>query len=263
MDEYWQRQTRENPLFPDLLWSRPENRRSAGKLLIIGGNAHGFAVVAEAYAAAEQAGAGTVRVLLPEALRKTVGHTLEAAEFAASTQVSGSFARDSLGELLLQSQWADAVLLAGDLGRNSETAVALEGYVKRYSGPLVITKDAADYFIPNPEFLADRADTVLVISLAQLQKLGTSLKFETPFLLSMGLLLLVQALRDLTLKHSLTIVTKELDQIVVATAGSVSTTKLETDQEIWRVATATRSAVWLMQNPSKPFEAITTSLAVY
>ena len=58
---YWQRQEPGEPLFPDLLWSRPENRQFAGKLLIMGGNAHGFAAPAEAYAHAEKAGIGVAR----------------------------------------------------------------------------------------------------------------------------------------------------------------------------------------------------------
>jgi len=36
----WSRQTPEQPFFKDLLWSKPENRRHAGKLLIVGGNVH-------------------------------------------------------------------------------------------------------------------------------------------------------------------------------------------------------------------------------
>ena len=49
---YWHKQTVEKPLFPDILWSRPQNKRQAGKLLIVGGHAESFAAVGEAYAAA-------------------------------------------------------------------------------------------------------------------------------------------------------------------------------------------------------------------
>ena len=123
--EYWLTQTKDKPLFPELEWSRPENRSAAGKLLIIGGNAHGFAAPAEAYAVATKAGIGTARVLLPDAVRKIVGRLWENGEFAPSTP-SGSFGQKALDEFLLQGSWADAVLFAGDLGRNSETAILLE-----------------------------------------------------------------------------------------------------------------------------------------
>ena len=44
---YWQQQTQENPLNPDIEWSKPEQRNQAGRLGIIGGNKLGFAGVAE------------------------------------------------------------------------------------------------------------------------------------------------------------------------------------------------------------------------
>lgn len=257
--EYWQKQLPDKPLFEDILWSRPQNKTSAGKLLIVGGNAHEFAAVAEAFAVAEKAGAGVVHVLMPDSLKKTVGQILESADYAPSTP-SGSFASEALNELLTHAAWADLVLIAGDLGRNSETAVLLDKFIAKYHGPLVLTKDSVNYLSNNLQEISARPDTTLVLSLSQLQKLGTSLKFETPFLLSMGMVLLVQALHAFTKKHDLNIVTKELANILVATQGRVSSTKLNNDRDIWRVEFAAKASVFWMQNSIKPFEAITTSL---
>ena len=86
---YWHKQF-DSPLFSDLLWSRPENKQFAGKLLIIGGNLHGFAAPASAYEQSQRAGIGVARVILPDALQKTIGRIFEAGEFAPSTP-SGSF----------------------------------------------------------------------------------------------------------------------------------------------------------------------------
>ena len=44
-----QKQTKAKPFFPDLLWSRPENKFHAGKLLIVGGNAQAALAPAQAY----------------------------------------------------------------------------------------------------------------------------------------------------------------------------------------------------------------------
>jgi NAD(P)H-hydrate repair Nnr-like enzyme with NAD(P)H-hydrate dehydratase domain len=106
---YWIKQAAGKPAFEDLLWSRPENKRHAGKLLIIGGNSFGFSAVGEGYKEAQKAGIGTARVLLPEAIRKVVGLVLEHAEYGASN-ASGSFAQTALGEWLDQSVWSDGVL---------------------------------------------------------------------------------------------------------------------------------------------------------
>lgn len=256
--DYWSKQTKDEPLFADILWARPENKRGAGKLLIIGGNAHGFAAAQEAYAAAEAAGAGHIRLILPDALKRTVG-VLGPYDYAPSTH-SGSFSRDALNEFLLGAGWADAVLLAGDLGRNSETAVLLENFVKNYSGRLIVTKDVLDYFYNQPDLLVDRPDTVLVLSLSQVQKFGTALKFETPFLLNMGMLLLVQALHDFSQKFPACFVTREQNNIVVAHQGQLSSTKVDQGEKAWRVRTAAAASVFYMQNPSRQFEAITSSI---
>lgn len=260
--DYWVKQSANNPLFEDILWSRPESKLRAGKLLIIGGNLHGFSAVGEAYQAAEQAGAGAIRVLLPDALKKTVGSLMENTEYSPSTPHSGSFGRDALNEFLIQSEWADMVLIAGDLGRNSETSILLESFVQKHQGPLIITKDTVDYFYHQPELITKREQTIITLSVAQLQRLGTALKFQTPFLLGMGVMLLAQALHDFSSQHKSIIITKELDQILAAHEGKVSSTKLSPDPEIWRTEYAARAAVFAMQHPNKPFEAITTSFTL-
>ena len=257
--DFWHRQAVGKPLFPDLLWSRPENRQFAGKLLIVGGNVHGFAAPAEAYRESLRAGVGVARVLLPDSLQKTVGRTFEAGEFAPSTP-SGSFSQKALAELLSLTNWADGVLLAGDLGRNSETAILLEKFADKYRGQLTITKDAADYFTSAPAKLLQRPDTTLVISLSQLQKLAVSAGFPRAFTFGMDLLHLVETLHEFTETYRANIVVKHLENILVASAGQVSTTKLTEDLEIWRVITAAHAATWWLQNPAKTFQALTTAI---
>jgi ADP-dependent NAD(P)H-hydrate dehydratase / NAD(P)H-hydrate epimerase len=259
MQSYWHRQKPDKPLFPDLLWSRPENRAHAGKLLIIGGNAYGFAAPAEAFAQSTKAGIGTARVLLPDSLQKTVGRTFVAGEYAPSTP-SGSFSQKALAELLSAAQWADGTLLAGDFGRNSETAILLEKFLDKYQGQLTITQDAADYFSKTPAKLLDRPETLLVISFAQLQRLSISASFNQAFTYEMDFIKLIDALHDFTTTYKNHIVTCREGTIFVTVNGQVSTTKPEPAQKVWRVKTAAASATWWLQNPSKPFEAITTSM---
>lgn len=257
---YWSRQSPGKPLFPDLMWSRPENRKQAGKLLIAGGNAHGFAAAGEAYAAAAAAGIGTARVLLPNSLQKTVGKVFPAGEYAPGTP-SGSFGRQALAMLIELAGWSDAVLLAGDFGRNSETAVLLERFAHKYAGRLAITQDAADYFIKTPSQVLGRENTLMVLSFAQLQKLAAAAGSTKAFTFDMDLLRLVETLHGFTEKRQVSIITKHLDTILVAGGGRISTTKLAEDMDIWRTATAARAAVWWLQNPSKPFEAFTAALS--
>lgn len=257
--EYWLRQEPAKPLFPELEWSRPQNRSAAGKLLIAGGNAHGFAAPAEAYAAATKAGIGTARVLLPDAVRKIVGRFLENGEFAPSTP-SGSFGQKALDEFLLQSSWADAVLFAGDLGRNSETAILIEKFLSKSPLAITLTKDAVDYATSAPQAVLNRPNTMLVLSLSQLQRLGTAAKFTAPITFGMDLLHLAEWLYEFTLKYKPYLIVKHLDHILAAADGRVSSTTLAEDKPVWRVETAAAVSVWWLQNHNKPFESATAAI---
>lgn len=256
---YWYRQDKSKPLFPELEWSRPENRIHAGKLLIVGGNLHGFSAPANAFNEADKAGIGMTRVILPNAIQKSVKTFMPEADFAPSTP-SGSFASESLDMFLENAAWADAVLVAGDLGRNSETAIVLEKFIVKYHEALVLTKDAVDYFTENPHVVIDRPETLIVASFAQLQRIAMSAKFEIPLTYDMDLLHFVEAMHLFSKNHNAHVIVKHHDVYVAAVSGNVSTTNKTGDQDIWRVATAAAASVWWLQHKTKPFEAITQGL---
>jgi ADP-dependent NAD(P)H-hydrate dehydratase / NAD(P)H-hydrate epimerase len=259
MHGYWRKQEQGKPLYPDLLWNRPENKLHAGKLLIVGGNKYGFQAPALAAGEAAKAGVGVTRTVLPDALQKTVSKLFPDVEYAPSTP-SGSFARESLGEVINAALWADGVLCAGDFGRNSETAIMLETLLQKYTGLLVLTQDAADYFVDSPQALLARQNTTLVISFGQLQKIASHARPAIVFAHSMDFVRIVETLHDFTTHHPISVVTKHQDTIFIATGGNVVSHKLTQDQAIWRVKTATHAAVWQLQNPSKALEALASSL---
>ena len=256
---YWSRQQPDKALYDDLLWSRPENRAQAGKLLVIGGNAQGFRRPAEAFALAEQAGVGSVRVALPDVLQKTLGRAFLGAEFIPSTP-SGSVATQALGELLPLADWSNGVLLAGDLGRNSETAILLEKFLDHYPGQVTLTCDAVDYIVATPYPVLQRPNTLLVLSFAQLQKFGVNIKYSNAFTYGMDLLRLIEALHELTKRYKIIVITKHLDTVILALDGEVVTTKLPSAMPIWRLKVAASASVWWLQNPTKPLAALATAV---
>ena len=256
---YWHRQQADTPLFPDMLWSRPENRLHAGRLLIIGGNGYEFQAPANAYGDAMDAGIGDAKVLLPDSMRKTVEAVFPEAEFAPTTP-SGSFARNSLAPILDMAEWSDAILLAGDIGRNSETAIVLESLLEKYSGQLTLAKDSANYILDAPAASLARPNTLLVITTAQLQRLASGAKYPHAVTSDMDLLRFVDWLHEFTTMYGILVITKHLDNIVVAAGGQVSSTAFPPSRQAWRVRTAAHAATWWLQNPKKPFEALTTSL---
>jgi hypothetical protein len=256
----WLKQGAE-PLFPDLLWSRPENKRQAGKLLIIGGNSHGFAAPAAAFNAAVKAGIGTARVILPDSLRKTLGTSFAEAEFAPNTP-SGSLAKRALDALLESAGWADGVLLAGDFGRNSETAVLLSSFIGKLKEQVSVAQDGLDYFLAANSHLLSREKTLSVINLGKLQKLAKANRPGTPVLHSMNLHELTTVLADWTNGTPAAFITKHADSYVVAAGGKASTTSVKTEQN-WQAELAAYAAVWQLQNPEKTFEALTTAIYEY
>ncbi len=252
------RQTTDSPLFSDLLWSRPENKLHAGKLLIIGGNLHGFSAPAEAYNQAESSGIGVARVLLPDKIKKIVGPFFETAEFCPSTP-SGSFSQKALAPMLDNALWADGVLFSGDLGRNSETAIVFEKFLQKNTLPIVITKDAVDYYIQCAAGLESKNNHTLVLTIAQLQKLAISLKFPRAFTFDMTLPMLTDTLQEFTEVYGFAVMTKFHKQIIVASDSHVATHTLSVDKDIWRATTASSASVWWLQNPTKRFESLVTS----
>jgi len=252
----WYRQNNK-PLFEDLLWSRPENKRYAGKLLVIGGNLHSLAAPAAAFAAAEKAGIGSARVVLPDAAQKVLGRGFLEAEFAPSTP-SGSFGRQALATILDCAPWADGILLAGDLGRNSETAILLESLIDKYSGPVIMADDSVDYFLSSKSQLLERPKTVSFINLGKLQKLAKNNRPQDIIKHDMNLSELVKILSSWT-KNNTGIVIRHQDNIVAAYGGKVSTTP-SIEELSWQSELPSYAALWLIQQPEKPFETLTTSI---
>lgn len=253
---YWLKQSLDKPLFEDLLWSRPESKQARGKLLIVGGNLHGFSAVAEAYKAALQAGAGTVNILLPEALKKTVAPMLPEAEFAPSTS-AGSFSKSALADMLDLAAWADGILLVGNFGHNSQTAVLLGQFLAHTDKPVTLSGDTVDNLYNEAKALINREQTAMIISATQLQKLLKHLGSSVAVTSNMDLMRFVEALHNIQKDWETCLAAIYQGHIVISRKGRVSSTVAKKD--VNEVQLAAFSAVWHLQNPKKPFEALTTA----
>lgn len=257
---YWKKQTADTPLFEDILWSKPESRHTAGKLLIIGGNIHSFHAVAEAYKAAHAAGVGVCRVILPDALKKILPNARQLFEtclFVPSTP-SGSFSKKSLTDILQEAQWADCILLAGNIGHNSETSLVIEGLLEKARQKIVIAEDAFES-INNISLLSNRTDLAIVLSFSQLQKLAIKLRFEHAFRFSMSTQQLVHTLHLFTERYPMIVITYMQGIFYISHQGNVITHTTKQPSDIWRVKTAAASSVFWLQNHIKPVEAIASS----
>jgi len=256
---YWHKQTIDKPLYPDIEWSKPEQRTHRGKLGIIGGNKLGFISVAESYTNALQTGTGEVRVLVPDVLRKSIPPSMTEVIFGA-TNPSGGLASDALVEMKAIGDWATGILLIGDSGQNSETAILYDNFIREYSGPLTITRDAIDLVKNNSALLVERPNTLLIASFAQLQKLFQSVYYPKVLTFSMQLTNLVEALHKFTITYPVSIAVLHKDSMIVATGGEVTSTPFNEPMRIWRGITATTAATYWLWSPSKIIESVTASL---
>ncbi|CAN5392379.1 hypothetical protein BH10PAT4_BH10PAT4_1480 [soil metagenome] len=256
---YWHKQTASQPLYPDIEWSKPEQRSHKGRLGIIGGNKLGFAGVAESYSVSTNAGVGDVRVLLPDGLKKSIPSMMTDVVYGP-TNPSGGLAKDALAEMKALGEWSTSILMIGDAGRNSETAIVYEDFLRDYSGQLTLTRDAVDLFKNATSSVVERSDTLLVVSFAQLQKIFQAVYYPKVLTFSMQLTSLVEAIHKFTITYPVTIAVLFKEQLLVASGGEVSSTPWDNPMSIWRGSVAANAACYWAWSPQKPLESVTTSL---
>jgi hypothetical protein len=256
--DYWRKQAINKPLFEDIVWSKPQQKALSGKLLIVGGNLHAVGAPAEAYDSAIKQGVGECKVVMPSATKKFFGAKPPEQIMLVSSTPSGSFSSQASDELKSYVDWADAVLLAGDFGHNSETTVLLEA-INKFGVLQVYCGDAIDNLIHNPELLLQNHQVALVVSPAQLQKLVVAVKYPRPLKLDMPLMQLVEFLHDFTAIFPSHLVINHTSEMIVASGGQIVTTKLPATEQSLTQISAT-SAVWWLQNPTKPLQALATAI---
>ncbi len=251
--DYWHKQGK-TPLFSEVDTWQPEQKRFAGKLLIIGGNRGSFFAVANAMQEAQKMGVGEVRVVMPRSLKGMVP-TMPEIVFAEA-ELSGAFGRSALPEIAKQMSWADAVLLAGDMGRNAETSVMLAELIKLCDKPLYMMRDAVDAATADIAnwSLRDEATTVFA-SVPQLQKMLRTMYYPKVITLSMPTNQLVETLHKFTLSFAMTVVTYHNEQIIMARDGEVVSESIKdtswTQVSIWGGKLLIDAAILKLWNPAQ------------
>ena len=177
------------------------------------------------------------------------------------TNISGGLTRNAITEMKAIGEWSTGILLIGDAGRNSETAILYEDFITSYKGPLTISRDSIDLLKNSSMALVERPNTLLILSFAQLQKLFQAVYYPKVLTFSMQLTNLVEALHKFTITYPTCITVFHNDIILIACNGEVTSTAWSNPMTIWRGITASRAATYWLWNPSKPLESVTASLA--
>ncbi len=258
MHDFWHRQEKNKPLYEDIAWAKPQNKRLKKKLVIAGGNSQAFGQIAASYQQVADIGIGDCRVVLPDALEKTVGKSIEDVVFLPSSP-SGGFSSNAVSGMHEYSQWGDGVYFPGELGQGSETAIFMEKFVDQTKVPLILSGDSLEIFYDNPEKIFNKENALLILNFKQLQKMTLKLGLPTPVTHAMGLIQLVEVLHGITGERESMIVTSHQGSVMVAMYGEVSTTPAEPSDD-WQFTVASAATVYFLQHPQKTFQAVTTSL---
>ncbi len=261
---YWHKQTQ--PLFDNLIWNIPEQK--TGHVAIVGGNSQNFSSVIRVSEFINQSfPIKTLTTVLPDALRGKLP-PLPNLDFLPST-TSGSFAKSASLELACSKP--DATLIIGDLSKNSATGIALaaaisprEDSIVETPNLLVLARDSVDLLAPEAHRWLNRPNTIIIASMAQLQKLFQAVYYPRMILLSQPLIPTIETLHKFALTYPATILTFHQENIIVANNGKVSTTRLaDTDYSpisLWSGQLAARVTALALYNPGQTFAAATASI---
>ena len=253
--EYWITK-RTNNLFSEVDLDAPEQRRFAGKILIIGGNRGQFFAVASALETAKRMGAGEVRALMPDSLRNQVPSTPEL--YFAPAEASGAFGKASLEAIYRQAEWSDAVILIGDCGKNAETSMAFAEFLNKSDKPVFITRDAIETVMPGAtDWGLREAETGLFLTMPQLQKFLRAIYYPKVVTLTMPTNQLIETLHKFTLSYQMSVTTFHNGLIVTAQDGEVISQALtDTDYtpiSLWGGQLLTRAVVARVWNSGSKF----------
>lgn len=240
----------DEPLYPDIVWNQPVNKRAGGHILIMGGHSRQFIRTQTVYKEAHQAGAGKITVVLPRPLQKVIG-SLPDCMFVAHTP-AGSFSRQAEQEIYRYISEVDSVLLPGELSQNTETVGLLETLLNGMAKPSIITDEIIRALLHTPETI-QHAD-VLIATPQTLSELARTLHIpvyvKTPDLQKEQRLL--NAINEQLDSH---IVCYGHEHILVGGQDRISMTPVDEHSPERLMAYA---AVFFTQHTQK-FEALTTA----
>ena len=253
----WQKQSKNKALFEDIIWSKPQNKLSAGKYLIIGGNVHELIKSAIIYDSFMKVGASNIRLAMPIAVRKLIKDRSLNIDFLPSTP-SGSFSLQATAEILDLAKLSDIAIISSDISKNSETTLMQEHFINNYHKKVCLLSDNIAIF---DQFEIDKIDyneILLIGEVKHLQKLLIN-KFNVLIKESDELYLTVKALSDLTQKIPIKIVTLKNNMILVASAAKVCSTEVDRKINNWIEEICGPACFYLINN-SDPYKALCSAV---
>lgn len=222
--EYWTQYKKETDLGID--FERPDQKTLAGRLLVLGGQANSFFVVANAINTAEKEKIGDVKALMPDSLSKKIPNN-DRVVFLPSDK-SGGFSETATSLALNSLTQADAMIVIGDMGKNSETIKFLDELLIKNEKDILLMRDAVDLAISgdNVENWLEKGNIVLFVSIAQFKKILKAVYYPKVINITAPVMQLIEVVHKFTLSYSLTLVIPYGGFIILAKNGKVMSVKM-------------------------------------
>jgi len=217
--------------YPSSKFSRSSDthKYTAGKVFIVAGSKGFTGASILSSRAALRAGAGLVRLAIPESLAPiTENQTLETVvDYLPETSELG-ISQSAWPDIQLGCEWADTVVLGPGLGRHPETVGIVKQIVKEIQKPLVIDADALFALSDDPSILKSRtAPSILTPHVGEFKRLTRSEDGYIPtwldaqkFAVEFGVSLLLKGAPSLIASPTGNITINSSGYAGMATAGS-------------------------------------------
>jgi len=243
--------------FEDVAWSRPENARQASKIVILGGSKDHFAEPSQIYHLLAPVKGMKITLILPQYLSKIIGKNDANIVYASSDPILGYFNKESLNEVLGICKSSDLLLIAGDMGKSSETQRLLETLLDNMHIPLVADSGALQCFADNYYKNLMRKDNLSIfLDALHFQNLLKSMRYQQAFTNNLTFDQKIDLLKIFTQEYSATLVVSDENVIWLSKAGQTYYSRSRVSSQELMV----KSTPWLSWNNKDPLRTIISTL---
>ncbi len=247
---------RDRPLYDDVIYSRPEQRRIAGRLLLAGGHSGSFHPLAQIYDEARTAGIGKIVLVMPDSLKKIVGNLLSDAIFAPSGP-GGAFAKDAAERVLALATDTEGLILA-DFSQNAEAGIVMREILAGYSGIKCITPEIISSFKTELAEIKELRKSFWLCDLRTARLAIAALEVAAVLPLDASRLAVAGAAKLLANGIGHPCVIAGINQVFVSDGDTVTVTELIKAIGINQLTAWL--TVWLLQQPQTPLKTLTTAV---
>ena len=230
---YWTEQLAE-PLFPDIIWNKPQSKIHGPHLTLIGGYRDHFANISQAYS--RLLAISTIinlELSLADSLKPLIRHlNLACPIYYLPTNKTGNLSLKAFETILEIISAISVIYLAGDLSNNSETILLIEQLIDNLTNIIFINSELLQSLLASDCNYLNKNNIVLFFNPSQLQKWLINSHFPMAFKSTMNLLSWAELLHQISLAYHFYLICTYQNQIFLAHRGQIYSQQLNSNLPI-------------------------------